>query len=131
MDKAKLLASRLPTEDVDVPGVGKVRIRALSRAEALAGISGDGTPGSFERALLAVALVDPELTPDEVGQWQKASHPDEIEAVVRRVNALSGIGKEAAKAAYKEFEADPDAEFRSLPGGEAEHDGGPDAGGDE
>ncbi len=130
VDKALLLKPRVPEADVDLPGVGTVRVRGLSRAEALAIRSGDRSNDAFERRMVAVGMVAPALTEDEVGEWQQGSTAAELEVITRKINELSGLGPSAAKAAYKEFEADPDNEFRALPGGEAAHDGDPAAGGD-
>lgn len=115
--KAKLFKARLPEEEVDVPGVGTVRIRALSRAEAMKlRKMSSASVEVIERKLIALAMVDPVLTEDEVGKWQEASTAGELEVVSTRVSEISGMTEGAAKEAYKEFDADPDAEFR-LPAG--------------
>lgn len=115
--KAKLFKARLPEEEIDVPGVGKVRIRALSRAEAMKlRKMSSASVEVIERKLIALAMVDPVLTEDEVGKWQEASTAGELEVVSTRVSEISGMTEGAAKEAYKEFDADPDAEFR-LPAG--------------
>lgn len=125
MDKATLFKSRLPEDEVDVPGVGTMRVRGLSRVDVLELQKADtSAPGSFERMMLARAMVDPELTEEEVGRWQEASSPHEIEAVASVVTRLSALQKDAAKEVYREFESDPDAEFHVLPGAEAGDDGG-------
>jgi hypothetical protein len=134
-DKSLLFKSRLPEADVDVPGVGTVRVRGLSRAEVM-GIRSDVKDEAdaikriawLERKLLAAALVDPVLTEAEVAEWQKASTAGEMEPVAHMVQVLSGTDDGAAKAAYKEFDADPATEFRLPPSTEAGHDGGPAAG---
>ncbi|GAA2355339.1 hypothetical protein Cme02nite_69400 [Catellatospora methionotrophica] len=100
MDKSKLLANRVEvaTEDVEIPGVGTVHVRALSRFEVL--LSQKKYPDDAmaqERFSLSTALLDPKLTEDEVGVWQRSSLPNEINAVSSVVNRLSGIGKDAAK----------------------------------
>ena len=66
--------------------------------------------------MLALALLDPVLTEAEVGRWQKASTAGELEPVTNKVSELSGMTEGAAKAAYEEFESDPDGEFRLPPG---------------
>jgi hypothetical protein len=124
MDKELLFKPRLPEADVEVPGIGTVRVRGLSRAEALAMQKVEGTD-AIERKMLAVALIDPVLTEAEVGKWQKASVAGELEPVGAKVQELSGMAEGAAKATYKEFEADPAAEFRLPPSGEARDDGDP------
>jgi hypothetical protein len=131
-DKSILFKARLPEADVEVPGVGTVRVRGLSRAEVMAIRSevkdeADAIKrvAAIERKMLALALVDPELSEAEVGKWQKASTAGEMEPVTDMVQVLSGTVEGAEKAAYKEMESDPDSEFRDVPGAEAGDDGGP------
>lgn len=101
MDKAKLFARRLDEEDVEIPGVGTVRVRALTRDEALKVNGVELEQAELERRLLAWALVDPVLTEDEVAKWQAASNAGEIEHVTRVITRLSGMEAKADKAAYK------------------------------
>lgn len=100
MDKSALLASRLPTGEVDIPGVGTVVVRGLSRQEMIS-VGEIGDQLAQERRTLSLCMVDPRLTEDEVRQWQEASPAAEINAVAQRINELSGIGPAAAKEAYK------------------------------
>lgn len=130
MDKDLLFKPRLPEADVEIPGVGTVRVRALSRAEAMAVENAKGN-AAIERKLLALGLVDPKLTEAEVGQWQSAAPASELEPVSNRIAELSGLLPDSAKEAVKEFEANPDKEFRLLPGAEAGQDGGADEGGNQ
>jgi hypothetical protein len=104
VDKAALFVNRLPQEDVEVPGVGTVRVRSLSRAEVMA-LQGTErpTPLELERKFLVTCLVDPVLTEDEVRQWQEASSAGEIEPVTRVISRLSGMDEKAAKEAVKRF----------------------------
>lgn len=129
MDKELLFKPRLPVADVEVPGIGTVRVRGLNRAEAMAVQGAKGTEAT-ERKILALGMVDPELTESEVGQWMKAAPAGELQPVSEKIAELSGMLDGSAKEAVKEFEANPDAEFRVLPGAEAGDDSGPAAGGD-
>lgn len=132
MDKEALFKARLPEEIVEIPNVGTVLVRGLSRADIHKMRKADTSePGSFERLLLAKAMVDPELTEDEVDRWQEAATSGEVDDVVAVITRLSALDKESAKEKYKEFESDPDAEFRLRPGGAAGDDGVPDEGGAE
>lgn len=127
-DKELLFKSRLTEADVDVPGLCTVRVRALTRKEAMgltAGIKSEADATQrrdlIERRMLALAIValDGEaasLTEAEIGQWQEASPAGELEPVTDKVNELSAMTEGAANAAYKEFESDPDGEFRLPPG---------------
>lgn len=100
MDKSKLIADRvsLNTDIVDLDGVGAVTVRGLSRFEFL--IAQKNHPDDNlkqERYILSRAMVDPEMTEDDIAAWQKASGPMEINEVANVVNRLSGIGKGADK----------------------------------
>jgi hypothetical protein len=136
VDKDLLFKPRLAEADVEIPGVGTVRVRALSRAEVLlvrkaTDLAGDvDGPRALvlERKMIATAMVDPVLTESEVGRWQNASAAGELEPVTDAIQRLSGMLPTAAKEAYRDLEADPEAEFRNVPGSEAGDDGRPTAG---
>jgi hypothetical protein len=132
VSKEQLLKSRLPEAEVEIPGVGTVRVRGLSRAEALEmqKISGSGAL-MIERRMLALAMIEPRMTEGEIREWQEASAAGELEPVTNRITELSGMNDDSARNAYKEQASDPDVEFRVLPGSEALDDGGPDAAGAE
>lgn len=123
-DKELLFKESLPEADVEIVGKGTMRVRALTRAEAMSCQNvkdGDGRVAAIERKMLALAIVgfngEPgSLTEAEIGRWQKASAAGEMEPVGRMVQELSGMTEGAAKEAYQEFGADPDAEFRLPPG---------------
>lgn len=100
MDKELLFKPRLPEADVDVPGVGTVRVRGLNRAEVMQ-VQGVKGAAAIERLVLAFGMVDPQLTEAEVGQWQKAAPAGELEPVTEKIRELSGIGEGADKAQYK------------------------------
>jgi hypothetical protein len=118
--KELLFKSRLAEADVAIPGVGTVRVRALSRAEALmvrkaTDLAGDvDGPRALvlERKMVATAMVNPVLSESEVARWQRASAAGELEPVTDAIQRLSGMLPTAAKEAYRELEADPEAEFR-------------------
>lgn len=105
MDKEALLKPRLPEAEVEIPGVGTVRLRGLSRAEAMM-IQGIKGIDATERKLLHLALVDPVMTEAEVGQWQKSAPAGELEPVTDKVTELSGLREAAEKAAYKRVRDD-------------------------
>lgn len=100
MDLAKLTADRVTTltGEHEIPGVGIVTFRALSRHEMIeAGKHGDGDALQQERYILSRAMLDPVMGEHDVAAWQKASIPGEINEVAKAINALSGIGQGAAK----------------------------------
>jgi hypothetical protein len=97
MDKALLTKPRLAEEDVEIPGVGTVRVRALSRAEAMKVTDRELPVATMEQALLSMAMVDPKLTEAEVAEWQEAAPGGELEPVVEVIQRLSGLAKKAPK----------------------------------
>jgi hypothetical protein len=102
VDKGALLTERLPRGEVEIEGVGTIIVRGLSRYELLlAGKAGDGDVIATERRMVAMGMVDPELTPEDVERWQKASPAGELMPVVAKINELSGVSREAQKEAYK------------------------------
>jgi len=104
MDKSKLLTDRVTqnTGEHEIPGVGTVRFRALSRWEMIqASKMSEGDTLKQERFILSCAMVDPELNEDDVAAWQKSSPPGEINEIAKAINGLSGIGPDSAKEQYK------------------------------
>lgn len=101
MDKQELFKSLLAEEDVEVPGRGTVRVRALSRAQALHLRGTEMSHSKLERKLLSWAMVNPPLTESEVEQWQDASVAGEIETVSEAIIRLSGMEVSSGKDAWK------------------------------
>lgn len=122
MDKDLLLKARLPEADVEIEGVGTVRVRGLSRGEVVEVTALDGL--AYERKMLSLCLIDPVLTEDEAAEWQTTAPVSEFMAVISEINRLSGFDKQATKDEFKERLSDPDAAFRDVPGAPDAPDGG-------
>lgn len=105
MDKELLFKPRITERDVEVDGIGVVRVRALSRAEATR-FKGKHDVEILERQMLAVALVDPKLTEDEVARWQEVAPAGELQVVVDTIVELSGMKKDVGKQNYADFRDD-------------------------
>ena len=101
MDKAALFKPRCPEADVELPGVGTVRVRGLTRAEVIEIGKGANDGRDMEPYSLSLAMVDPKLTEDEVRQWIAVATFGELEQLNHRINELSGIAGRADKEAYK------------------------------
>lgn len=112
VDKAKLLAPRattdsgMPEDDVEVPGIGTVRVRGLSRKEVLAVRKATDNDTAkidgprilvLERKMVAAAMLDPEMTEAEVAEWQDVSGAGEMEPVIEKIQKLSGLMEGAGK----------------------------------
>jgi len=105
VDKAALLTklAQGDTREVQLPsGLGSVKVRALTRKEAL-GFEGEHDATDAEAKLLAVALVEPKLTEDEIRQWQAVATAGELTPVVDAVLELSGMTADAPKEAARRF----------------------------
>ncbi|MGA5306517.1 hypothetical protein [Micromonospora taraxaci] len=101
MDKSALFQPRCPEADVELPGVGTVRVRGLTRAQIIDIAKGTNDGKDMEPLSLSWAFVDPQLTEDEVRQWTQAATFGEVETINKVVNELSGIAGRADKEAYK------------------------------
>lgn len=104
MDKDLLLARRVPEGDVELEGLGTVKVRGMSRYELLHSSRVRDEKGDLaaERYILSVCMVDPALAEHEVAEWQKASLAPEINAVAMKVNELSGVAQGADKSGVQE-----------------------------
>lgn len=103
VDKAALLTRRFGTEDVEVPGLGTMQVRALTRAEALSVQGVEMDVEVLEQKLISMALVDPKLTEVEVKEWQACASAGEIQVIVEAIVRISGLEGYSAKAAYANF----------------------------
>lgn len=110
MDKETLLTPRVTenTAEVEIPGIGTVTVRGLSRWEMINVFRLEGKKHRQEQLALSFGMVDPRLTPEEVAAWQKAAGTGEIELVAKAINELSGIGSGAAKSVVPDDGDGPD-----------------------
>lgn len=113
MDKGKLFEPRLPTREVNVPDVGVITVRAISRYEQMMfAKAANGEAAKFDRLQLAAAMVEPSMSEGEVDRWMKAAPAGEISIIVGIIGELSGTDREV-KALQKEA-------FKSLREGSPE-----------
>lgn len=130
MDKEALFKPRLTEAEVDIPDVGIVRVRGLSRGEVF-GLQQIKDVAAYERKILALGVVDPVLTQAEVQRWQEACPAGELEPVVDKIRQLSGLDDDADKSGVQEIRGEPSDGVRILPSGEAVFDGRGPTGADE
>jgi hypothetical protein len=135
VDLDKLLAARadtptgLPEDDVEVPSMGTVRVRGLSREEVFECQKAKGTQ-AHERKILHLGMIDPAMTEGQAALWQKVSPAGEIEPVVDKIRALSGLDEGADKSGVPGDGERPRPRVRDVPSDETRDDGWPDAPGD-
>lgn len=102
MDKSKLLSKRLSTKEIRIGNdEDTVTIRSLSREDALKVTHKEMAVAELERFVLSRTMVDPEMSEDDVREWQRNSDAGEIQSVFEEVLRLSGLTKDSGKAAYK------------------------------
>lgn len=101
VDKAALLTRRCPEDDVELEGVGTVRVRGLTRGEVMRISKGAADGEDTQPLAISLALLDPQLTEDEARQYVENAPFEEIEKLGQAINRLSGIAGRADKEAYK------------------------------
>lgn len=103
ISKTDLLKKRFGVVDFEIPEVGTVQIRPLSRAEALTVQGVEMDAAEMEQKLVSMAMVEPKLTENDVKTWQENSPAGELEPVTQEIARISGLTQDAAKDAVKTF----------------------------
>ncbi len=108
VDKAALLDSTrvLPHDTAEIPGVGEVEVRGLSRAEVIQMQSCENVD-EMEVKTLAFGMVNPSLTEDEVRQWRNTKESQEIRPVSDRILELSGMAPDQQTQKERNFRPEP------------------------
>lgn len=89
--------ARLKTDEVPIEGAGSVLVRGLSRHEMIEVFKLEDDRQRQDNLAVFFGMVEPAMTQDEVMAWRKAGANKEIEDVAKKINELSGVGKDAAK----------------------------------
>ena len=102
MDKEKLFQPFLGEAEVVLDGgVGTVRVRGLSRWEAVTVQKYGNDVGKQERFILSVGVIDPQLDESDIVKWYKNRPAGEIQRVLSAIEDLSGMREDAVKSAIK------------------------------
>ncbi|HKY76000.1 MAG TPA: hypothetical protein VJS45_07665 [Acidimicrobiia bacterium] len=96
IDREAFLKHRLGERTVELPGVGPVRVRGLSREEAFS-LKKEPDPEAMERRLVEIAMVEPKLSAEDVAEWYAHAPAGEIDLVVNPIQELSALAEGAAK----------------------------------
>lgn len=96
MDKNKLLKQQHDSVRFEIEGLGEVEIRPLTRKQVHICQAQSDTL-EFEAKALSFALVDPELTVNEVKQWQEVAPAGQLEPLIEKIQEISGLNAGAAK----------------------------------
>lgn len=105
VDKAALLAgTAFGLRSVPLPGLGVIKIRPISRAQAMAVYEQEMPAAEMEQLLVSQACVEPTFTMAEVAAWQEVDGAGgNILKLVSAILELSGMDVGAGKRAYKRF----------------------------
>ncbi|WP_157621579.1 hypothetical protein [Saccharothrix sp. NRRL B-16348] len=81
-----------------IPDVGDVKVRALTREEVIS-LQGKGEVdvAELEQGLIALALVEPQLSKEDVAEWYGSAPAGELSPVTEAITQLSGLSVGAAK----------------------------------
>lgn len=107
MDKNLLFKATLPERDVEIEGIGTIKIRSLSRAQAIDVADAKGA-AAMERLILHHGMVDPAMSVADVKRWQEASPAmGPANQVLEAITELSGMNTDAEKEAVQRFPSLP------------------------
>lgn len=85
---------------VDVDG-HVLTIKAVSRGQVAKLKEANASNSTFENRLISESLVDPTMTPAEVGQWLDDAPAGDSVKVMEAISALSGMDDGAAKSGVR------------------------------
>lgn len=108
VDKEILFSLTVPEQKLELPGLGTIRVRGLSRVEMLLAGKHD-TVAEVERWMLHFGIVEPALTVKEVERWQRAAPSATFQPITMLIRELSGHGEGADKSGVSEVREQPDA----------------------
>ena len=105
ISKEALLAKRdIGTETVTLEGIGDVVVRPLSRGEVVRlQKRGELDADVMEQKLLALAMVEPAMTEEEVAAWQDVAPAGEIAPIAEAIERISGLKQKEVKENIKQF----------------------------
>jgi hypothetical protein len=104
INKEALLAGRHVTRTVEIPGVGEVEVRGLTRGEAIELQElGQKDMVEAEIRLISLAFVDPKLTEDEARQWYQSAPAGELLPISDAIQEMSGLKPAALKEEITQF----------------------------
>lgn len=106
MEKKALLTRKLPQNEVEIPDVGTVVVRAMTRAEAFFMQKAPDTEGREQR-MIAAGMVDPPMDLADAKEWQENSVAGDLELVTNEIGRLSKMLEDSGKEAYKSVRGKP------------------------
>jgi hypothetical protein len=99
-----LLAADVPVDVAEIPGVGLVKVRGLTRAELHLLTKKDGGNPSAETSdvfYFTHGLVEPAVTESQARKVFESIGFGALQPVIAKISELSGVSRDDQKAAYK------------------------------
>lgn len=96
IDREAFLKHRLGEQMVELPGVGQIRVRGLSREEAFQ-IKELKDLDARERRIVELAVVEPKLSAEDVAEWYAHAPAGEVDMILTPIQELSALDEGAAK----------------------------------
>jgi len=96
LTREEILAKAVGHEVVDLPSGGQVKVRGLTRDEALQVQEANGT-AARDNTTIALGLVEPALSVEEVATWAKTAPAADSIEISRAIARLSGMVEGAGK----------------------------------
>lgn len=105
VDKAALLSgTAFGLTEIPIPGLGVIKVRPLSRAQAMSVYNRDLTAAEMEQVIVSYAAVDPPFSRKEVARWQEVDTAGgTLLKLVNTILEISGMEIGTGKAAYNRF----------------------------
>lgn len=102
LTREQILAKKLSQEVIDLPSGGQVKVRGLTRDEALLTQDREGT-AARDNYVIATGLLDPKLTEDDVAAWAATGATGDLNTISLAIAHLSGMGEGAGKSGVAEL----------------------------
>lgn len=97
IEREAFLKATTSSEVIALPSLGDVRVRGLTRAEAVGLQDVKDNPRALECRIIALGLVEPALSAADVEAWYESADAGHTDLIVDAVQRLSGLGKGADK----------------------------------
>lgn len=107
ISKEALLQQRFGVETYHIGGVGTVKVRSLTRGEALQVVGVERDKRDLEAQILAWSMVEPAITEEDARLWMDNSPAGELQALTQFITRLSGLSDGAPKSGVPDVRATP------------------------
>lgn len=97
IDREAFLKPRLPERELDLPGIGTILIRGLSREDVVAMQPLKHDTAALEQRIIELGIVSPALSAADVAAWYSTALSGDVDRIVDAITELSGVSKGGPK----------------------------------